>query len=179
MAAPYRSLIAALGLLLACPADARTPPAGFAPFPCPRPSAGWTVTWPGPIYSASYDNDSQQLYVVLQQAIPAQPSTLTTVLAIEGNGPPGGVLSVEDRIPNTLLALDDKFGTAPPRNFRAVQAFINVPYGVMQSLSTTANPQQVYQNTVLSYRMVLLTEKDNCILQWEFGASPYGPIITR
>ena len=175
MAAPCRHLIAAL-LLLASPAAAQVPPSGFAPFPCPKSTGGWTVTWPGPIYFASYDINSSLLYIGLQQTIPPQPNTATTVLAIEGGSLPGEVLLIAH---NTLLSLDDVFGTTPAKSFRAVQAFANVPYGVMQGLTYTQNPMQVYQNTVLSYPMLMLTEKDDCVLQWEFGRQPYAPIRTR
>lgn len=64
-------------------------------------------------------------------------------------------------------------------NSSIVQAFSNVPIGIMQSLSYTQTPLAIYNGSIVpSYHQILLTEKDHCTLQWESGGQPYGFIWT-
>ena len=64
-------------------------------------------------------------------------------------------------------------------NYKTVQAFSNVPIGLMQSLSQTQQPIAIYNSSIISgYHQILLSEKDNCPLSWEFGGNPYGYIWT-
>jgi len=65
-------------------------------------------------------------------------------------------------------------------NYTIAQAFNNVPIGIMQSLSYTQNPLAIYNTTLTSaYQQILLTQKDNCPLSWEFGGNPYGYVLTN
>ena len=65
------------------------------------------------------------------------------------------------------------YGTIP-------QAFANVPIGIMQALSYTQQPSQIYYSSIVpNYHQILLSEKDNCPLSWEFGGAPQGYIWTN
>jgi hypothetical protein len=63
-------------------------------------------------------------------------------------------------------------------NYTRAQAFYPVGVGVMTSLSYTQNPMAIYPTIVSQYHQLLLTEKDNCPLKWEFGGNGYGYIWT-
>ena len=126
-----------LTLLLALAATAsqaqtRTPASGYAPFPCPRSTTGWTLQFPPPLTSVSYDSSTQLLYVVF--------------------------------------------------NYTTAQAFVSVPVSVMQLFTSfqTQPPSTIYNSTVVpNYHQTLLSEKDNCVMQWEFGGNAYGPMLTN
>jgi hypothetical protein len=113
--------------LLTFSAPAQAQGTGRAAFPCPQTTIGWALQWPASatITSASYDSDTQLLYIVF--------------------------------------------------NYTIAQAFSNVPIGMITSLSYTQAPLPIYNSSIAPYyHQILLTEKDNCTLQWEFGGQPYG-----
>ena len=60
-------------------------------------------------------------------------------------------------------------------NYTNAQAFTNVPIGIIQSLTNTHNPLQMY-NSIISttYHQALLTQKDNCPLHWQTDDTPQG-----
>ena len=65
-------------------------------------------------------------------------------------------------------------------NYTQVQAFSNVPIGIMQGLSYTQNPLAIYNGSIVpSFHQLLLTEKVACPLQWESNGQPYGYFWTR
>ena len=125
-----RRALAALALLFAAPAAAQTPASGYAPFPCPQTTIGWALQWQGPLSSASYDSQSQILFVTFN-------------------------------------------------NGSIVQAFSNVPIGIMQSLSYTKNPSAIYYGSIVpNYHQLLLSEKDHCTMRWEYQGLLGGYIWT-
>jgi hypothetical protein len=64
-------------------------------------------------------------------------------------------------------------------NGSIVQAFSNVPLGIMQALSYTQNPSAIYYGSIVpSYHQLLLTEKDHCTLRWEYQGLTEGFIWT-
>ncbi len=64
-------------------------------------------------------------------------------------------------------------------NGSVVQAFSNVPIGIIQALSYTQNPSAIYYGSIVpNYHQILLTEKDHCTLSWEWGGNSYGYIWT-
>ena len=64
-------------------------------------------------------------------------------------------------------------------NGSIVQAFSNVPLGIMQALSYTQNPSAIYYGSIVpGYHQLLLTEKDHCTLRWEYQTLTEGFIWT-
>jgi len=49
------------------------------------------------------------------------------------------------------------------KNYKTVQAFANVPIGIIIGLSYTQNPNAIYNGSILPYfQQVTLNPKDNC-----------------
>ena len=64
-------------------------------------------------------------------------------------------------------------------NYKTAQAFSGVPQGIIQALSQTKTPIYLYNSTIVrSYHQILLSEKDNCPLRWEYQGLPEAYIWT-
>jgi hypothetical protein len=60
-------------------------------------------------------------------------------------------------------------------NTNQAQAFTNVPIGIIQSLTNTQNPLQMYNSIINpTYHQALLTEKDNCPIHYQIDDTPQG-----
>ena len=60
-------------------------------------------------------------------------------------------------------------------NGSIVQAFSNVPLGIMQALSYTQNPSAIYYGSIVpGYHQLLLTEKDHCTIRFEYQTLTEG-----
>ena len=55
--------------------------------------------------------------------------------------------------------------------YTEAEAFMNVPVSVMQSMSHTSTPVNIYNSVLVpQYHKTMLSEKDNCPIQFETGA---------
>jgi hypothetical protein len=129
LSAAMKALLAFALVILAAPTSAQVQPgSGGYGGPCPHTTGGWSLSWPPPITSASWDSQTGLLYMVF--------------------------------------------------NYKTAQAFSNVPLGIIQALSQTKNPSSIYSTIMRSYHQILLSEKDNCPLRWEYQGLPEAYIWT-